>query len=54
MRSTSTVDAVDRVDQQPGQEAHQEFRHQREDVDRDHRVQQRRGQEHLGDREAAA
>nr|GEU28364.1 hypothetical protein [Tanacetum cinerariifolium] len=48
------VHAVHGVNQQPGQEAHQEFRHQREDVDGHHGIEQRRHQEQLGDAQALA
>ena len=44
---------VHRVDQHPDEEAHQELGHQRVDVDRDRRVQQRGDEEELRDGEAA-
>ncbi len=43
--------AVDDIDHDPGQEAHQEFRQQRVDVDRHQRIQDRDDDEQLGNGE---
>ena len=48
------VYAVHGVNQEPGQEAHQEFRHQREDIDCYQRIEQGRDQEQLRYRQTLA